>query len=208
MTVHPPHLDRRLDRPFGRTSDGDPVMTSHANRPLPTGGTVTHEQAQALEALYVAHARPLRGRLITLTHDTAVADDLVSEAFLRLAMELRAGRAPIEPRAWLYRVGANLVVSRARRASTAFRAMPGLVERGVAASPEDEIVSRETDGLLRQGLAALGCDDREIVVLAAQGYRADEIARLLGCSVVATRTRLCRARGRLRARLELAGLTA
>ena len=46
-------------------------------------------------------------------------------------------------------------------------------------------------------------DDRRIVVLAAQGYRPEEIAGMIGCSGEATRTRLCRARGRLRTRLAL-----
>ena len=46
------------------------------------------------------------------------------------------------------------------------------------------------------------------MVLAAQGYRTEEIAGIIGCTGPATRTRLCRARGRLRSRLELAGMTA
>jgi RNA polymerase sigma factor (sigma-70 family) len=183
-------------------------MTSDAMRPLPTTAAVTQDQAATLEALYLAHAAGLRGRLIAMTRDQATADDLVSEAFLRLAIEIRDGRPPREPAAWLHRVGSNLVVSRARRASVATRALPGLLERDVAPSPEDEILTREGHGLLHEGLASLGGNDREIVVLAAQGYRIDEIAGIIGCSGVATRTRLCRARGRLRARLELAGMTA
>ena len=86
--------------------------------------------------------------------------------------------------------------------------MPGLLERDVAPSPEDEAIARERDTLLRDGLASLRDLDREIVVLAARGYRPDEISRMIGCSGAATRTRLCRARGRLRDRLELAGMTA
>ena len=50
--------------------------------------------------------------------------------------------------------------------------------------------------------------DRQVVVLAAQGYRPQEIAGIIGCSGEATRARLCRARGRLRIRLESAGMTA
>ena len=86
--------------------------------------------------------------------------------------------------------------------------MPGLLERDVAASPEDEAIAHERDDLLRDALATLAGRDRQIVVLAAQGYRTDEIAGIIGCSGQATRTRLCRARGRLRTRLELAGMTA
>jgi RNA polymerase sigma factor (sigma-70 family) len=189
-------------------------MTSDATRPLPVTSTEPSapadplETLETLETLYLAHAPALRGRFIGLTRDPALADDLVGEAFLRLALEIEAGRTPSEPRAWLYRVGANLAVSRARRSSVAMRAMPGLVDRGVAPSPEDEIVTRERDRTLHAGLASLDGDDREIVVLAAQGYRPEEIARLIGCSGPATRTRLCRARGRLRAHLALAGMTA
>jgi RNA polymerase sigma factor (sigma-70 family) len=175
---------------------------------FPVATEATRDQDAILEALFLAHAAGLRGRLLVLSRNPAIADDLVSEAFLRLALEVRAGRTPLDPRAWLFRVGANLVVSRARRAAVATKAMPGLLERDVAPSPEDEIVTRERDTILRDGLESLDGRDREIVVLAARGYRSDEIAGLIGCSPAATRTRLCRARGRLRARLQLAGMTA
>ena len=187
-------------------------MTSDPKRPLPhplpIDGTVPCDRSDSLEELYLAHAAALRGRLLALTRDPAIADDLTSEAFLRLATELGAGRAPNDARAWLYRVGANLVVSRARRTNVAMRAMPGLLERDVAASPEDEAIAHERDALLHDALATLDGRDRQVVVLAAQGYGSEEIAGIIGCSGPATRTRLCRARGRLRSRLEMAGLMA
>lgn len=185
-------------------------MTSDPQRPhpLPTDGTEPRPGVDSLEDTYVAHAAALRGRLLALTRDPATADDLASEAFLRLASEIEAGRAPDDARAWLYRVGANLVVSRARRTNVAMRAMPGLLERDVAESPEDEVIKNERDDLLRETLATLDGRDRQVVVLAAQGYRTQEIAGIIGCSGPATRTRLCRARGRLRSRLELAGMMA
>ena len=173
-------------------------------------GSASHQAdgAGMLEAAFRVHAPGLRGRLIGITRDPAAADDLLGESFLRLATEIDAGRVPLDPAAWLYRVGRNLAISRARRAAVATRAMPGLVDRGMAASPEEAVIDRERDELLCDALASLGVDDREIVVLAAQGYRPEEIARMIGCSGAATRTRLCRARGRLRSRLALAGMTA
>lgn len=161
-----------------------------------------------LESIYVAGAAHLRGRLLGLTRDPSLADDLASEAFLRLAVEIRADRMPNDPPAWLYRVGANLAVSRSRRTSVARRAMPGLLERGLAASPEDEAVARERDGIVREAVASLPAADQAVVVLAARGYPSAEIARMVGSSGAATRTRLCRARGRLRERLLIAGLAA
>src|SRR4051794_24083289 len=175
-------------------------MTSDPKRPhpLPSDRTGPRPGCQSLEDVYVAHAAALRGRLLAMTRDPATAEDLASEAFLRLASEIEAGRAPDDARAWLYRVGANLVVSRARRTNVAIRAMPGLLERDVAVSPEDEVIAQERDDLLREPLATLDGRDRQVVVLAAQGYRTQEIAGIIGCSGPATRTRLCRARGRLR----------
>ena len=181
-------------------------MTSDALTPPPMAGMSIREQDQQLEAIYRTHAASLRGRLRAMTRDPAIADDLVGEAFLRLASEMRAGRTPLEPAAWLYRVGSNLVVSRARHATVVTRAMPALLERGVASSPEDTAIERERDLLVRDALATLGGADREIVVMAARGYRPEEIAGVIGRTGQATRTRLCRARGRLRERLELAGL--
>jgi len=164
------------------------------------------EQDRQLEAMYRTHAASLRGRLLSMTRDPVIADDLVSEAFLRLASEMRRGRTPLDPPAWLYRVGNNLAVSRARHATVVTKAMPGLLERDVASSPEDAVIERERDLLVRDALATLAGDDREIVVMAARGYRPEEIAGVIGKTGQATRTRLCRARGRLRERLELAGL--
>jgi len=180
-------------------------MTRDPNRTHPISIDTPRDASALLEDLYVAHAAALHGRLLALVREPAVADDLTSEAFVRLASELRAGRVPDNVRAWLYRVGSNLVVSRARRTNVAVRAMPGLLERDVAASPEDEAIAHERDDLLREALATLAEPDRRVVVLAAQGYRSDEIAGIIGCSGEAIRTRLCRARGRLRTRLELAG---
>ncbi len=174
-----------------------------------TGSTSDGADGPTLvETAFRTHAPALRGRLIGITRDPAAADDLVSECFVRLTAEIDAGRAPLDPGAWLFRVGRNLAISRARRTAVATKAMPGLLDRGVAASPEEAVLERERDELLYDALATLGGDDRRIVVLAAQGYRPEEIAPMIGCTGAATRTRLCRARGRLRSQLALVGMSA
>jgi len=159
-----------------------------------------------LDAAYRAEAAALRGRLLALTRNPAVADDLVAAAFVRLVAQVRAGDPPEDAGAWLYRVGYNLAISGGRRQVVATRAMPGLLDRGVGESPEDEIVRRERDGVVREALATLDEDDREVVLMAASGYRPVEIAGITGRSSEATRTRLCRARDRLRGTLLAGGL--
>ena len=65
-------------------------MTSDPKRShaMPIDGPGT--RPDSLEALYLTHAAALRGRMLVLTRDPAVANDLASEAFLRLALELAA----------------------------------------------------------------------------------------------------------------------
>jgi RNA polymerase sigma-70 factor (ECF subfamily) len=181
-------------------------MASDGANPQPAATTI-REQDELLESIYRAHAAWLRGRLLASTRDPAVADDLVGEAFVRLAAAIRAGRAPLDPPAWLHRVAVNLVVSRARRTTVATRALPGLLDRDLASSPEDEVLERERDRVVHDALATLAGHDRQIVVMAARGYRPEEIAGIIGKSGQATRTQLCRARSRLRSRLEMAGFS-
>lgn len=161
---------------------------------------------QALEAAYAAHADRLTARLTAQTRDGAAAEDLVHEAFLRLAVELRAGRTPENVGGWLHRVAANLLVSGARHRAVAARHEASLAQRGVEPSPETASIRAEEGRLLRTALGTLGATDRQALLLAAQGYRGHEIALRIGRSEGATRTLMCRARIRLRHHLAAAGI--
>jgi RNA polymerase sigma factor (sigma-70 family) len=161
---------------------------------------------QSIEAAYTAHAAGLSRRLAVLTRDPAAAEDLTHEAFVRLAREMHAGRAPDNVPAWLHRVGSNLVASRGRHASVADRHLASLPRPEVAPSPEAASISAEEARLVRSALGTLGRADRHALVLAAQGYGGPEIAMHIGRTEGATRTLLCRARSKMRVRLEAAGI--
>lgn len=158
---------------------------------------------EPFEAAFDAHHGEVLGFLLRATRDLAVAEDLEQETFLRLVRELQCGRPPANVRAWLYRVAANLVVSRGRRASVAQRWLERTGrEEGWSDSPERMTVDREDHDRLMVELASLPPDARVGLLMAADGFSGHEIAAALGRSDVATRTMLCRARTRLRLRLE------
>ena len=150
---------------------------------------------------YDAHHRDLLAFARALVRDPEAAEDLVADAFLRLINEVRAGRAPAETRGWLYRVVANLVVSRGRRLKTAQRFLSRLIDRRVQESPESSLARSEIRGDLLGALAALPTDGRVALVMAAGGSSGHEIAAALGKSETATRTALYRARIKLREQL-------
>jgi RNA polymerase sigma factor (sigma-70 family) len=167
---------------------------------------VANDLHRIIEEAYAIHAGPLTRRLTAQTRDGAAAEDLVHEAFLRLAGEIRAGRTPDNVGGWLHRVAGNLLVSRGRHATVAGRHQASLPQPGTEPSPEAASISAEEGRLLHAALGTLGATDRRALVMAAHGYRGPEIALRLGRSDGATRTLLCRARSRLRSRLEAAGI--
>ena len=138
-------------------------MASAAANPDPIPTTSIREQDELLEAIFRAHAayaawspaevdtrpggrRRSRQRVI---HPPRGGDP--------------GGPRPLDPPAWLHRVAMNLVVSRARRNTVASRALPGLLDRDVARSPEDEVVGRERDDGRPRGAGDAGWpgpDDR------------------------------------------------
>jgi len=161
------------------------------------GEPVAAMATSAAEA-YADHAEALRAYLAAVTRDRAAAEDLLHETFVRLIVEVAAGRPPIHLRAWLYRVGSNLAASRGRRQGVAARRAIELVTRDVVPSPEEELLEREAAEAVHLRLAALPHHARTALLLAAHGYSGAEIATRIGRSPLATRSLLCRYRGRLR----------
>jgi RNA polymerase sigma factor (sigma-70 family) len=162
-----------------------------------SGGPVAAMAITASTA-YAEHAPALRAFLVGSTRDPAAADDLVQETFMRLLVESAAGRPPTHLRAWLFRVAANLAASRGRRRGVAARRAPELVPHGTAPSAEEEIIERESALAVHGRLADLPPHARTALLLAAHGFSGAEIALRIGRSPLATRSLLCRYRGRLR----------
>jgi RNA polymerase sigma-70 factor (ECF subfamily) len=156
--------------------------------------------------LISTHQPALERYVRSLVQDPDDVAEVCQEVAVRLLLAGRAGQLPDAPGAWMKRVAHNLVVSAARRRQTADRSADRLVERDAADSPEDMIVERERTEVLRRALDRARADDREAMVLAANGFRTAEIAVRLGRTELATRALLCRARGRMRGRLEVAGI--
>lgn len=154
---------------------------------------------------YAAYATALHRFAASRSRDPNAADDIVQEAFLRLALEARTRGFPREPRAWLYRVAANLIVSRARHAAVARRQVErDRIDVAFDDSPETSFLAAERWRSLGVALDAARPDGRQGLVMAAEGYSAREIALTLGRTEAATRTLLCRARKDVRRRLSSA----
>ena len=159
------------------------------------------ERVDFVASLYDSHADELFGYLSRQVGARDVAEELLQETFLRLVREVRGGRTPEQPRAWLYRVATNLAASRGRRISAFGRTLGRLRLGAPQPSVEPGVIGREARDALLLAISHLGSDARSALLLSAEGFSGAEIATLIHRSPLATRSLLFRARAVLRSEL-------
>jgi RNA polymerase sigma factor (sigma-70 family) len=200
---------QRSDDP--RVSDGviEPLPLATPVAGLAARRTAESDVELIVTAAYDEFAQRLRGFAITATRDIDVADEVVQDAYLRLVMELRGDRRPDNIGGWLYRVAANLIISRGRRRAVADRFRHLFTPRSEhQPSSEDVALTRERDRTLALALSRLPADARVALLLAARGMGAPDIGLVIHRTPSATRTYLCRSRVRLRDELAALGVEA
>jgi len=194
-----------MDPDHGR-ADAGVDSTAPVAAPVGLAGVAlrrTVDAADWVEAVYEEFRSEIYSFALRSARDAAAAEDVMQEAFIRLLREARDGRIPDDPRAWLYRVVSNLVISGGRRASVAQRWRSVIARRDTPQpSPEATAIRRERRDAVQAALATLTPDARTALLLAANGFNGREIAQTLGRTELATRALLCRARTQLRGRLE------
>ncbi|MFT4262149.1 MAG: sigma-70 family RNA polymerase sigma factor [Nocardioides sp.] len=151
-------------------------------------------------ALYDANFDGLLGFALRRSATPEDAADVVSETFLTAWRRL--DEVPdADARLWLFGVARHTLANRRRSTIRRDRLGTRLRQDLTAAIPDHaERVATTTDIL--RALRALGEADREVLELSLwEGLEPREIAAVLGIAEGAARTRLSRARGRLRAQL-------
>lgn len=126
----------------------------------------------------------------------ADADDLVAATF-EIAWR-RLEDVPLDdPAPWLFAVARNLWRNK-RRSDQRARSLLERLGAGVVHVDPVESETHPNATALSAALGRLGDDDRELLILIAwDGLTPTQAAAVLGCSPVAVRTRLHRARRRL-----------
>ena len=154
---------------------------------------LTQQEADRLELLLLTHGNTLYRTAAAILGDAYEAQDAVQDAFLAW-MEKRPNCPDgARERAWLLKVTVNGCKSRLR--SPWRRRTGSLTESVPTASPEEDS--------LMETMQALPVKDRVVLHLHYyEGYQTAEIARMLGCREGTVRSRLSRARKKLKALLD------
>ena len=146
-----------------------------------------------------------------ITGSAADAEDATQEAFVKAYRALASFRPGAEPRPWLLRIVANearnRVRSSERRQQVELRLAGSYRPGGAVPSPEAAAVAAEDSKRLFDLVSELGEDDR--LVIASRYFlelSSEETAAALAIPEGTVKSRLARALGRLRARVEEASL--
>lgn len=158
----------------------------------------------ALVELYQRQVYNLAYRTLGNSDDAA---DASQEAFLSAYRSLESFRGG-SFRAWLLRIVVNACYDRLRRRKrqpaesldSLFTASgDSVLSHHVAVGPEFAAMGRETAERIQAGLLGLGEDQRVVLVLAdVQGLNYEEISIVLDISLGTVKSRLSRARAKLR----------
>jgi RNA polymerase sigma-70 factor (ECF subfamily) len=143
-------------------------------------------------ALFAAHQRRLFKYFCRAVGGTETARDLTQDVFVRVSRTAIPVTSDGEVRAWLFRIARNLAIDHHREH----------LRRPEPSELTDEAVrapSQDVDLAVNDALATLGDLDRDVFLMrevAGLGY--DEIGRACGLTPDAVRSRIHRARLRLR----------
>jgi RNA polymerase sigma-70 factor, ECF subfamily len=156
--------------------------------------------------------RRVRGLLGRLLDDERDVDEAAQDTFVQAWRNLHRYRGDAAPFTWVYRIAVNEALQRTRKKRLDTRSLddvPGfeleLEVRTRAPPPADvEAESRELLAFVAARIRALPFDYRAPLVLRdVEGWTSDEVAEALGVSVPAAKSRIHRARMRLRHEIDV-----
>lgn len=161
--------------------------------------TQTNGAPSCLMTAWQQHEHEVYGWLLKQSGSPMDADDLLQETFLRAILQQDKFCAIKNARAWLFEVARHLVIDRSRRQRPIFQLNDELVIQQSELDTVDSLA-----GCLPRVLEKLAQADRDILRLCDLGeMRQADYAAKYGLTLAATKSRLLRARKRLRQQLSL-----
>ncbi len=183
-------------------------------------GTLVREtlagDRRAYDLLVLRHGDMLYNLCFRMLGDYDEASDCAQDAFIRAYRALESFRGDAAFTTWLYRIAVNTCRNRLasadyRRSRKAVR-LEGtgaddalLPENGRASfsNPTERFERGEREALIQRALDALPPDEKAVAVLCdIEGRSYEETAALTGVPLGTVKSRLARARRRLRSKLE------
>jgi len=176
----------------------------------------------AFEALVDAFSRPMFNLACRMTGNREDAADLAQEIFVKLHRSIGKFRWKSRFSTWFYALAANTCRSGLRRlrrvSAREVVRLDGNEETGrghgrrepvdPGGGPRENLAGTEVMERVEAAIGSLNADFRMVIVLRdLQGMTYEEIGQVLGCSIGTVKSRLARARVKVKDRLVREGIT-
>jgi len=177
--------------------------------------TVAGDQ-RAYELLVIKYQRRIERLIGRMVRDTDLVPDIAQETFIRAYRALHQFRGDAQFYTWLYRIAVNT----AKKALMDMKRNPVISENALSGSDEEDetsrlgheltsgetpetiLAAREIAEAVNAAMAALPDDLRQAVTLREiEGLTYEEIAAAMECPIGTVRSRICRAREAISARV-------
>ena len=170
----------------------------------------------AFETLVKRYGSRIHGHCLRLVHDEESSADLAQEVLLRIFRNIHRYQHNFAFYTWVYRITANCCIDYLRKRQRQINDLAAPLEDdrdsewpewesripSTLQGPEDAYAGMEMRQTIQETLNDLPHSLREVIVLRdVEGYSYQEIAGMLSCSTGTVKSRLFRARSRMKDRL-------
>ena len=186
----------------------NPVHAPHLEQAPPTEGLAVTDDLVALaregdrrafEGLYRGHVGRVFALCLRLSGDRLRAEELTQDVFVQAWRKLPSFRGESAFGSWLHRIAVNAALFERRTTGRRERRVIPFAEPPPGSTPAAD-VAHDVD--LERAIASLPPGARGVFVLHdLEGYRHEDVARLLGVAVGTSKAQLHRARRLLRKEL-------
>ncbi|MDD9741581.1 MAG: RNA polymerase sigma factor [Marinovum algicola] len=150
----------------------------------------------------VEHLPAMRAFAMSLTRNSAAADDLVQDAVVKAWSNFDKFKTGTNLRAWLFTILRNTYYSLYRKRKREVEDPDGIMAGKLSEKPAHDGHLAMAD--FRAAFAKLSDEQREVLVLVgAEGFSYEDAAEMCGCAVGTIKSRTNRARKRLAELMEL-----
>ena len=159
---------------------------------------------ESFHRLYRSYSRAIYNFIWRLVGESADAEDLTQETFLKAHIELKKLRDPGQFKYWLYRIARNEVYQKLRKSQRVTVvsiddeevSYYDFLEDGLSGlDPESQVLALELNRVIHQALDAMSPKYRDVFVLAVfQKESYENISKIVGRSLLSVKTDIYRAR--------------
>lgn len=159
---------------------------------------------QAMGTLYEHFKTSLFSLALRYTYNFAAAEDVIQDVFVKVFTNLHTLDEDKAFVGWLYRIAVNTCLSHLRSHKKVRQKTVSLEDvQGVVADKEPTATEKAEKKLLEDCIQKLPPRLKSVFLLHdVQGFKHQEIAHILGCSVGTSKSQLFKARKKLRKHLE------